>query len=809
MLGTSRINDMLRRTRPEDTIPAIATIDNKLIFCEDTDKGAFVGATLVGIPLIGADASSVNRLRSSLSQSYPAGTIIQFNLLANPQIHGIVDAYVTQKIEALYKSDIVSPTQKTALSKLVEEKANYMLEGRHTPHIRTTGVPCRYTQLFISIKIPTSPKPTDTEIALADECVIKLQESLKSAGLPTRWGSAADWLGACRSIVFPFEKIDHSYEDTLPLRAQVFRAGDTITNTDPKTLKINNAAFKALSIKRLPKYASLALMNTMLGDPAGLDNQITTPYMISLVIHYPDQAAKKRDVKANHAWINHQATGMLLKFSPRLGFKKRGYDILFEDMENGSVLTESTLTMFLMSENEEQLQRASAQLQTYYSSFSLEMMQDSQILWPLLWNSMPLFPSSTSLMNSHRHRTLGTNHIVQFLPVLSDWTGFLHNPTQLMLTRRGNLFGYDLYQSATNYNALVFGGSGGGKSFSMQSTISDELAMGAKVWVVDQGRSYEKLAAAIDGEFIAFNEHSKVCLNPFTNVIEIDEEVETLTTFMEKMAAPTEGLDDYRRACLTEAIKSVWSRMGTSMTISDVVEYLHNQPDQRITDIARQLYPFTRSGQFGYWFDGVNNLNFQKNFVVLELDDLKQQELLRKVVLMMLVSRIQYEMYNAKLERKIAIFDEAKEYLDDVIIRKFISDGYRRFRKYNGSAVIITQSLKDVYDVPGMHTILNNSAHKIILQQDPAEIDSLAEKKMLPLDAYGVRMMKSIHMVPGAYSEIMYMQGQAWGIARLTVPRYLQILFSTKGAERDVILADLQRGVALDTAIRNFMATYG
>ncbi len=278
---------------------------------------------------------------------------------------------------------------------------------------------------------------------------------------------------------------------------------------------------------------------------------------------------------------------------------------------------------------------------------------------------------------------------------------------------------------------------------------------------------------------------------------------------MEKMAAPTEGLDDYRRACLTEAIKSVWSRMGTSMTISDVVEYLHNQPDQRITDIARQLYPFTRSGQFGYWFDGVNNLNFQKNFVVLELDDLKQQELLRKVVLMMLVSRIQYEMYNAKLERKIAIFDEAKEYLDDVIIRKFISDGYRRFRKYNGSAVIITQSLKDVYDVPGMHTILNNSAHKIILQQDPAEIDSLAEKKMLPLDAYGVRMMKSIHMVPGAYSEIMYMQGQAWGIARLTVPRYLQILFSTKGAERDVILADLQRGVALDTAIRNFMATYG
>jgi hypothetical protein len=91
MLGTSRINNMLRRTRPEDTIPAIATIDNKLIFCEDTDKGAFVGATLVGIPLIGADASSVNRLRSSLSQSYPAGTIIQFNPSPYPQVKKMLD----------------------------------------------------------------------------------------------------------------------------------------------------------------------------------------------------------------------------------------------------------------------------------------------------------------------------------------------------------------------------------------------------------------------------------------------------------------------------------------------------------------------------------------------------------------------------------------------------------------------------------------------------------------------------------------------------------------------------------------------
>jgi conjugal transfer ATP-binding protein TraC len=240
-----------------------------------------------------------------------------------------------------------------------------------------------------------------------------------------------------------------------------------------------------------------------------------------------------------------------------------------------------------------------------------------------------------------------------------------------------------------------------------------------------------------------------------------------LTIFLEKMSAPREGLDDYRRARLTEAIKAVWSSRGCEMTITDVQEYLYAQKEDRVRDIAVQLFPFTRQGQFGYWFDGRNNLRFQKNFVVLELDDLKQQEVLQKVVLMLLVSRIQYEMYNhTQLERKLAIFDEAKEYLEDPITARFLADGYRRFRKLNGSAWLVTQSLKDVDGSPGMNAIVSNAAFKIILPQEASEVERLADSKLLPLDTYTLRQMKSVQTVPGLYSEIMVMQGSAWGIVR-------------------------------------------
>lgn len=810
MLGAERINRILKRHRAEESFPVVATINDNLFLCHDTEKQSLIGAFFVGRPITGVDQSVVDKLRAALSQNYPPDTYIQINLLSTPHIHELIDGYHTPKVKRIMANPQLTAGQRDALLALTRQRADYLFKGRLEPHIRSVGVPCRLNRLLISIKIPSSIKPTEDNIAQAEEYAIKLQESLRSAGIHARRALAADYLKQCRSIFYPFARFDDGYDGDEELRNQMLTPGTLISTMDSRTLKIDDTCYKMLSVKRLPKSTSLALMNQLIGEPGGLNNQLTSPYMLSLTLHYPDQISGRGTVKKEHAWINHQTTGFTIKFSPRLAFKKKGYELLFNELETGGVLAKATLTMTLMGEEPSHLNRLAAQLETFYASYGLEMVTDSQILWPLLWNNLPLFPSPTSTMNLCRQRTLTINQAVQFLPLFSDWTGTAESPCQMFTTRRGELFGLDIFNSRTNYNGLIFGGSGGGKSFLTQSFILDELAQGAKVWVVDQGRSYEKLAKAIDGEFIAFHHNSRICLNPFTHVVDIDDEVEMLTIFLEKMSAPREGLDDYRRARLTEAIKAVWSSRGCEMTITDVQEYLYAQKEDRVRDIAVQLFPFTRQGQFGYWFDGRNNLRFQKNFVVLELDDLKQQEVLQKVVLMLLVSRIQYEMYNhTQLERKLAIFDEAKEYLEDPITARFLADGYRRFRKLNGSAWLVTQSLKDVDGSPGMNAIVSNAAFKIILPQEASEVERLADSKLLPLDTYTLRQMKSVQTVPGLYSEIMVMQGNAWGIVRLTLPRYLQILFSTRGLERTAIFEALHQGVSVDQAIRTFIKEHG
>lgn len=69
---------------------------------------------------------------------------------------------------------------------------------------------------------------------------------------------------------------------------------------EKKSIRINDTHIGLLSVKRLPKRARLSLMNQFIGDPRGLGNQLTEPYMMTLTLHYPDQAKKAALIGVMH-----------------------------------------------------------------------------------------------------------------------------------------------------------------------------------------------------------------------------------------------------------------------------------------------------------------------------------------------------------------------------------------------------------------------------------------------------------------------------------------------------------------------------
>jgi conjugal transfer ATP-binding protein TraC len=299
---------------------------------------------------------------------------------------------------------------------------------------------------------------------------------------------------------------------------------------------------------------------------------------------------------------------------------------------------------------------------------------------------------------------------------------------------------------------------------------------------------------------------SQICLNPFTFIEDLEEEMDILKAMLSKMASPDEPLEVYQMALLEGAITSTYKKYGVNATVREVADFCLAQSDPEAQRLGKQLFPFA-GGAYTRWFDGPNNLDMDRDFVVMELSDLKGRKSLQQVVLLQLMSRINYEMFLTRGRKKVLIIDEAWELLDDPVMGKAMEALYRKARKEKGAVIIVTQSIDDLYNSPNARAIAANSAWQFILKQSSESIDGAIESGHFKIDAYGAQMLKTVHTIPGKYSEIMIKRGEGqWGIVRLVVNRFSQVLYSSKDDERDEIFDAIEDGSNVVTAINQFIA---
>lgn len=759
-----------------------------------------LGLMWLSDPVLGGDDSSIERIRSAFSTPFPVNSIVQVGCLSMPNVTPSINAYISKK----------SGTSKL-LSEISNNRARFLFNAATEPLPALNDVLLNKKTIIVSLSIPCDGKPSSSDVRDFVDSGNKFAASFRSIGLQMTQARAEDWLSIMRQFFSMEEsKEDRSIEDFTPLREQVFQPGNQIKISE-KQIAFNNESYFAriLSVKFFPRKTSLAIMNMIIGDPKGSANQITEPSWVTTTLRYIDTEKKADALRTRLAFMINQSFAAAIASIPMFANKKQGLEHMVNQIDGESAtLVETNFSVVLFSKSEERLSNLSGTLCAWANSFGMELREDKRILGALFFNLLPFGQSTDGLKKLFRFHTQTLRAAIQFLPIFGDWLGSGPGACSIFTSHRGQVVLFDPYDSKTNFNGVVFAESGAGKSFVSQQLVCDLLSQGGKVWIIDQMRSYQKLCSIVDGEFIEFSEESQICLNPFTFIVNIDEEMDMLKAVFAKMAAPDGGLDDYRMAVLEQAVKATWDHYGTTSSVSEVAEWCLAQPDPRVSDIGSQLYPFTRSGVNGRWFNGACNINFHKNFICLELQELSSKRTLQQVVLMLLLDRIGVEMYFSKKDQKKVVFvDESWSLIDDPLVGKALSAGFRKVRKNDGAMWIITQSIADLYESPNGRAIIDNCAWQFILQQRSESIESAVKTNRLILDSYTKEMLQSVHTIPGQYADIMIRRGvDEWGVVRFIVDRFTQILFSTKGWERNEVLEVAQNGGDVAAFIRKKMA---
>lgn len=785
---------------------------SKLFLCDDST----LGFAFECVPLAGGDQHTKERIEQLVAGDYPPGTIMQFFLYRSPDIEPQLNAL------ARIRQDHMDGPLAGVVKQRIDFLRAHTKKNIHGRSFSGGDYDCgriQESRLIVSIKIPFEGKePKESDVVLTKTWETKTESALSSVGLWPYALSASRYIRLMQSIInwssnatWRSMPVMGEWEEDKTISAQIFDPTTDLVIADKSTLQLGEHCFvKVMSAKRIPDAFFFTEAMKYVGNTMGGNDKLTINYAVCCNVFFPVTQSEKSKLETKRTWTVNQAVGPMLKFVPVLADKKHSFDILSESFQKGAKPIRMTFSVLLFSDSRKAVERAAVSAQSYWDTMHFHLMEDYFITAPMFQNCLPLCAEKEAVFHLDRYKTMTTRELPVLLPVFGEWkgTGTFH---VALISRNGQLMSLSLHDSDTNKNAVIAAESGSGKSFLLNEIIVSYLSEGAQVWVIDAGKSYKKLNEQLDGDFLQFDEASKICLNPFELIDDWKEDEDTISALIAAMASEKEKLSDFQMAGLKQILKRLWETKGQAMTVDDIAAECLGHTEQRMHDIGQQLFSFTSKGGYGQYFHGHNTMRFENPFTVLELDELQGRTHLRQVVLMQLIFQIQREMYLGERNRKkIMIIDEAWDLIKSGPVSVFIEHGFRKFRKYGGSAIIATQSLNDLYENPVGRAIAENANMMLLLGQKPETIASIRDSGRLVLSEAGFNLLSTVASVGGVYSEIFVKSGHIGvGVGRLIVSNFEKMLFSTAPEDVNAIENYTNRGLNVTDAINHVLRDRG
>lgn len=565
-----------------------------------------------------------------------------------------------------------------------------------------------------------------------------------------------------------------------------------------------------------PNFWSLSEMERLIGDTFRDSFRLHVPFYIHYGVHCPKQTTEEGKFKRRAHLVEKQGrSNLLTRMIPVLIDELRESDAIRKELVQSSKFVWTQLSAGIWTDAN-QLAAAEQSLKSIFRINQFTLTENRYLHLPAYLSTLPMTWAEcvSDLKELNLLRTTITSECKALVPMQGEWMG-TQTAGMLLQGRRGQLINWNPFDNkAGNYNTVVVGRSGSGKSVFMQDLLLSSLGTGAKVFVLEVGRSFEKLCDLLNGQYIEFSKVSSICLNPFSHISQQDhEETDTSISFIKAiiacMAAPEKGTSDYENGLIERAIRYAWEGKQNKATITDVADWLNNQDDQVAKVLGVMLTPYTKAGIYAKYFEGDNNLDFKRPMVLIELEELKEKKDLQSVVLQLFIMTITNQAFLG--DRKTPFFiciDEAWDLLRGKQSGLFIETLARRLRKYFGSLVIGTQSVDDFFSTPGALAAFENSDWMCLLAQKKSSISRFAESGKIEMDDAKKFALESVTTRHGEYSEVMICDADGnYSIARLILDPFSRLLYTTKAQEYSSIKELQKEGMTISQAINHLIGS--
>ena len=302
--------------------------------------------------------------------------------------------------------------------------------------------------------------------------------------------------------------------------------------------------------------------------------------------------------------------------------------------------------------------------------------------------------------------------------------------------------------SGNNYNGLIFGTAGSGKSFTAKLEMINVLLNhpDAQVFVIDPQGEYYPLADALHGSRIVLAPGSNEYINPLdmdladTEMDPVTMKSDFIITMIEIILGHDRSLDPIARSIIDRCVRKIYEPYIRAIKertdgvtydrercpqLLDLTMELRRQEEPEAQNMANVLEMYT-SGSFNT-FSRRTTVNPDDRFVVYDIKHLGSG--MKELGLHVCIQDIYNKMLsNSKKNIYTWMYiDEFHILLQDKGTRNYLKTVWKMARKWRGVPTGIMQDTEDLYSNSDGRAIFNNTSFIIMLKSSLQNRMNLAE----------------------------------------------------------------------------------